>query len=284
MLTALSARTLGPSHREQIAAALDADRIANCLVAERWEQADAGGALGGTFWGVGGGRDALVFAGGNLIPVSGSPAALRPIAVALGRRRRTVASLVGSAPLVLPLWQYLQPHWGAAREVRPDQPLLACADAPAVPADPRIRSVAAEVIDSYLPAAVAMFTEEVGADPLAGDDGHSYRARVTELMRQGRAFALLSEPLSPGDPPLVLFKAEIGALSRHAAMIQGVWVHPAWRGRGIAAPALAAVVQQVQQRFRRLPCLYVNQYNVIARSVYRRIGFTQVGTYASVLF
>nr|WP_246231815.1 DUF4081 domain-containing GNAT family N-acetyltransferase [Nakamurella aerolata] len=282
-MTALSARTLGPANREQIVAALQADPIANCLVAERWEQAESGRALGGTFWGVGGGRDALVFAGGNLIPVSGTPAGLRPIATTLGRRRRTVASLVGSAPLVLPLWQYLQPHWGVAREVRPDQPLLACAEPPLLPPDPRIRAVPADFIDSYLPAAVAMFTEEVGADPLAGDDGRSYRGRVSELLQQGRAFALLTDP-DAGGRQRVLFKAEIGALSRDTAMIQGVWVDPAWRGRGIAAPALAAVVQQVQQRFRRLPCLYVNQYNVIARSVYRRIGFQQVGTYATVLF
>jgi len=35
---------------------------------------------------------------------------------------------------------------------------------------------------------------------------------------------------------------------------------------------------------RRVPSLYVNQYNRAARRTYDRIGFHQVGTFASVLF
>ena len=34
-----------------------------------------------------------------------------------------------------------------------------------------------------------MFTEEVGVSPLTGDGGASYRARVAQLIRAGRAFA-----------------------------------------------------------------------------------------------
>jgi len=35
---------------------------------------------------------------------------------------------------------------------------------------------------------------------------------------------------------------------------------------------------------RRIPSLYVNHHNVSARAAYKRVGFRQVGTFASVLF
>ena len=66
-------------------------------------------------------------------------------------------------------------------------------------------------------------------------------------------------------------------------MIQGVWVAPEHRGRGLAAPAVATLVQYVQT-LRRIPSLYVNAHNTAARAAYQRVGFRQVGTFASVLF
>jgi hypothetical protein len=68
------------------------------------------------------------------------------------------------------------------------------------------------------------------------------------------------------------------------ALVQGVWVHPQLRGRGLAAPAMASVVRSIQADLHRMPSLYVNDFNVAARRTYQRIGFRQVGTFASVLF
>ena len=58
---------------------------------------------------------------------------------------------------------------------------------PAIPPAPQVRQVRPEELDRYLPAAVAMFTEEVGVDPRAGDGGAGYRARVAELIAAGSA-------------------------------------------------------------------------------------------------
>ena len=99
-----------------------------------------------------------------------------------------------------------------------------------------------------------MFTEEVGVDPRAGDNGRGYRARIAELIGARRAYARF-------DGETVMFKAEVGSLSNTVALIQGVWVHPQLRGRGLAAPAMAAVVRAIQHDMRRVPSLYVNQYN-----------------------
>jgi predicted GNAT family acetyltransferase len=61
-----------------------------------------------------------------------------------------------------------------------------------------------------------------------------------------------------------------------------VWVHPDWRGRGLGAAGTAALARAVV-RSGRTASLYVNAYNTVARATYARIGFTEVGTFATVL-
>jgi predicted GNAT family acetyltransferase len=271
------ARQLGRGASGTVARVLQSDPVGGCLVAARFELAGMDRQLlGGTFWGVDGGRAALCFAGANLVPLSGSGAAVHRLADALGPRGRTCASLVGRSDRTLELWDRLAPHWGPAREVRGEQPLLVCPDPPACPMDERVMPVGEDRLDDYYPAAVAMFTEEVGVDPTLGDGGRAYRARVAGLLSAGRANARF-------EGREVVFKAEIGALSSRVALIQGVWVHPDLRGRGLAAPATAAVVLAAQ-RLDRLPSLYVNAHNDAARATYRRVGFRRAGSFASVLF
>ena len=82
----------------------------------------------------------------------------------------------------------------------------------------------------------------------------------------------------------VMFKAEIGAVSRAACQVQGVWVAPAHRGRGIGTAGTAAVVEYARTTIAPVVSLYVNDFNAPARAAYRRVGFRDVGQYASVLF
>jgi uncharacterized protein len=278
VLKLAGARLLGNRDAHWVRAALDADPVAACMVAARVEVAGTDPwRLGGELWGVGPRLDGLCFAGANLVPLRGDRTALRAFADRALHRGRTCSSLVGPAHAVLGLWEELADAWGPARELRPDQPLLAMARPPDVPADPLVRPVRPDELDRYLPAAIAMFTEEVGVDPTVGDGGAGYRARVAELVASGRAFARFEG----GE---VVFKAEIGALSARVGQLQGVWVHPARRGQGLGAIGTAAVVERLVNGMGRVASLYVNCYNLPARTMYRRLGFRQVGTYATVLF
>jgi predicted GNAT family acetyltransferase len=122
-----------------------------------------------------------------------------------------------------------------------------------------------------------MFTEEVGVSPLGPDGGAAYRARVAELIGLGRAFARIEDGR-------VMFKAEIGAVTPHACQVQGVWVRPDLRGRGLAVAGMAAVVQEALRSVAPVVSLYVNDFNAPARAVYQKVGFTELATLASVLF
>ena len=63
-----------------------------------------------------------------------------------------------------------------------------------------------------------------------------------------------------------------------------MWVEPGHRGRGLSESGMAAVVQLTRCDVAPTVSLYVNDYNARAIAAYRRVGFRQVGTYATVLF
>ena len=91
-----------------------------------------------------------------------TPAAVDAFAEVAGVHPRLCSSLVGESEAVLGLWEHLADLWGPARDVRPCQPLLATWTPPPIPADPTVRLVRPHEIDALFPAAVAMYTEEVG--------------------------------------------------------------------------------------------------------------------------
>ncbi|BBZ23613.1 GNAT family N-acetyltransferase [Mycolicibacter hiberniae] len=252
------------------------DPVGSCMVAAR--VADHGvdpRLIGGELWTRGGVGESLCYAGANLIPLRGTPADLTAFADKAASAIRRCSSLVGRAELVLPMWQRLAESWGPARDVRESQPLMALQSMPACPMDPEVRQVRPEELDAYLVAAVDMFIGEVGVDPRAGDGGRAYRRRVANLIAAGRAWARF-------DHGEVVFKAEVGSQSPTVAQIQGVWVHPDRRGCGLGTGG-TAMLAGVIVGTGRIASLYVNDFNEVARSTYERVGFAQVGTFATVL-
>ncbi|MFT3714924.1 MAG: GNAT family N-acetyltransferase [Gordonia sp. (in: high G+C Gram-positive bacteria)] len=276
MLGLVGDRPLGARDAAAVARALDADPVVSCMVAARVEAYGLSPRfLGGRLWTASHPEDSLCFSGANLMPLRGSHDHLDRFAEWALANPRQCSSVVGPADLALGLWGRVASEWGTAREIRPEQPLMAMAGPPRVTADPLVRRVTPEDMDVYFPAAVEMFIGEVGVDPRIGDDGRSYRRRLAALVAAGRVFARF-------DGDRVVYKAEVGSMSRAVGQIQGVWVDPASRGRGHGVAGTAAVVEAVE-RHGRAASLYVNAYNGPAREVYRRVGFEQVGTFATVL-
>ena len=279
MLT-VPARLLGDGERRAVERLLDEEPIAAAQVAERVA------AAGVSWWrqearvlGYGPRRrlESILWAGANIVPVRPTSPAISAFAGLLIREPRMCSSIVGPADGVLDLWHQVQPWWGSAREIREVQPLLATATVPTVAPDPLVRLVRPTEVDLVYPAAVAMYTEEVGVAPVRHASDGSYRERVADLVRAGRTYARIVDGR-------VVFKAELAIVTRHTAQVQGVWTAPDLRGRGIATAAMAAVVDDALRRVAPTVSLYVNAYNDGARRVYQRCGFHQVGVFATVLF
>ncbi|CAN7292647.1 GNAT family N-acetyltransferase [Arthrobacter sp. LjRoot14] len=223
--------------------------------------------------------DALVgacWAGANLVPVQLDPELAGFVAEQAQRSGRRFASIFGPADTVLAMYEQLEQLGQQAHEVRADQPLMTISGPSAVQANTGLGIGQLADFDRILPACAAMFEEEVGYSPFLGGR-EFYSRRVEGLIRQGHSLVHLDEGGQ------VMFKAELGAVTPEVTQVQGVWMNPSSRGLGLSAGYMAAVVA-LAQKLAPVTSLYVNDYNARARATYERVGFHQVGTFATVLF
>ena len=274
-------RALDVHSIDQVKVLIDLDPVRHCFLAARIEQSKQSRFrpsypdLLGYF--DDGRLKSLLMTGANIVPVNTSLIARQEFAAALNRTGRRSSSIVGPAEEVLDLWSKISDNWGPAREVRASQPVMAIRNNSNKEIDHEVRYSNLSDLEELLPACVAMFTEEVGISPTANGGASAYRNRISELVSGRRSFVkyLGSE---------LVFKAEVGTVGAGVAQIQGVWVKPEFRGKGISVPAMAAVVKLVLSDLAPVVSLYVNDYNEVALNSYRSVGFEHVDTFATVLF
>lgn len=277
-------RLLTPADTELVRGLLLRDPVANVFVSARVDAGVLWPSSAASLWGWPADRPRqLLHAGSNLVPVivadfgDDPDDVLRAFAEVLGPRR--CHAIVGPAGTALALFERLggRPAGGYSRprEIRAHQPLMIARRAVTLPAAPVVPITIAHY-ESYVAAAVSMYTEEVGQNPLAAGNRSGYRAHCRQLIETGRAFGIVTDGH-------VVFKADVGAASGEVAQIQGVWLAPHLRGRGLAAPAMAAATAAVQERY-PVVSLYVNDFNVRAVRAYERAGYDVVDRFATVLY
>lgn len=207
------------------------------------------------------------------------------LAAAMIARLHRPAAIVGESSLTLDLWGRIEPWWGPARQVREHQVSMQMSSNP-----PSIEAAGLDVAglrratvadyDALLPAAVHMFKGEVGYDPMV-HGREAYEDRLIHLVRQGRSYVQYG--IVEGKS-VIVFKAEVGIVGGRVAQVQGVWTHPAVRGRGLGTASMAALVRQVRADHAPTVSLYVNDFNEAALRTYQAVGFERVGEFATVMF
>ena len=274
-----SVRVLGRDDLAATVALLSANPVENVFVAARVRSSglDQTG-LGCPLWGYerDGSLRSLFHAGSNLVPVNADSDAIEAWARVAGRHR-ACASIIGPSRTALALWRRLGELWGSdwteVRNVRPRQPVMSIDHDPLITFNPDVHRIGLDHWDPYYEAAVKMYTEEVGVSPLQGNPA-GYRFYVRQLITSGRAFGLVHRGR-------VVFKADLGSVSGNVCQVQGVWLDPALRGRGLAVSAMAAAVR-LARTVAPIVSLYVNDFNLPARATYARVGFRDVGEFATV--
>ena len=273
----LTIKRLGDDHAPQLRQLIEQFPIRHSLVASRLEVLGARAVTLQGFLGAFDGNQlhSALMLGANIVPINTTHESRQYFANEIVSLRERCMSLLGQQEEVLDLWSMLEPAWGSAREVRAKQPFFSLGEGSHIRVDADVRYSTLADLDILFPACVAMFTEEVGISPVANSPW-AYRNRVGELVSNRQSFIK-----SDGD--VVIFKAEVGSIGNGVAQLQGVWVNPLYRGRGIAAPAIAGVVRYVLQDLASVVSLYANVYNTYALAAYRRVGFEQTDTFATVL-
>jgi len=266
-------RRLTPDDGPALRALLDRQPVQNVYLRSELRLAGLGS---GQWWGLDGQGEirAALLGGPLVVPWVPDLDDVDRLVEALSRQQAP-RMLVGPGDQVLALHAARHPT-PALREVRNPQPLLALhRGAPRAAAARQVRQGTMADLDRLTVAAADMHREEMGVDPLAIDPA-GWRSRMSTLINRGWSWVW-----TEGDE--VVFKAELSAWTPEAVQVQGVYTAPRHRNRGIATAAMAAVCAAVLEDV-PVCTLYVNHYNAAARTVYRRLGFEQVGSLATLMY
>ena len=255
-------RPIARSDESLALAALDRNPVRDVFIASRILHDGALTSFGASpLWGAfeDGQLRGLLHVGPNLVPATDDQGACEALAAAAGGLYPT-RMLVGERVAVELLWSLVGPSYPAPREVRQRQFVYA------VDPDRLARLAERSDEDRVLRLSAAMYTEEMGENPMARDpDG--YRRRVRMLISRGWTYVYEAGGT-------LQFKMDIGCASRHTAQIQGVYVPPELRGRGVGTTAMVACCDLAFDRHPTLS-LYVNDFNRPAVALYERIGFAR---------
>jgi predicted GNAT family acetyltransferase len=136
-----------------------------------------------------------------------------------------------------------------------------------------LRRATLEDLDKIAPVQASMAEEESGKNPMEIDpDG--FRARCARRIEMGRVW-LLEE-----DGRLV-FKADVQSDTPDVVYLEGVWVNPSERGKGIGRQCLRQLCQDLLVRTKSV-CVLVNEENHRAHTFYRMCNFKMRGVYDSI--
>ena len=270
-MTQLTVGRVGPTEATALGRLLDADPVDNVYLRSELR-------LLGTsapWWCVSDGAElrAAVLAGPLTVPCLPDPGDAARLAEAT--RSHAPHILVGPRDAVLAMHAAHRPE-RRPRDVRDEQPVMVVdrRSLRVLPPAPLRRGARADV-DALARAALAMHREEMSADS-APPDGTAWRARMAQLVDRGWSWVWTEG----GE---VVFKAELSAWTPDVVQVQGVFTHPARRGRGVGTAGMAALCATLLESV-PLVSLYVNAHNHVARRLYRRIGFEERGAFATVMY
>lgn len=270
-------RTLGAADREEALAYLSASPVENLFLTSKIETFGMDRRRLGMIysWDRDGQIASLLLDGGTVCVAGFEPKALPAFVGELGPIRRC-SSIVGPAISVLGLFVGLSGRWpggwGDVSNIRRRQPVMLLDGEPESEADPRVRLLTPADFESYLEASVHMYTDEIGSSPFKFGPG--YERFVMDRLTRGDAYGIVEDGR-------VLFKADLGPQTGGQAQLQGVWLAPDLRGRGLSVPALAGMLRLARLRFPQIS-LYVNDFNTPAVRAYERLGFREISAFATI--
>lgn len=124
-----------------------------------------------------------------------------------------------------------------------------------------------------LPVYAEMVCEESDVNPLDVDPA-GFKDRWLRRIEQGRVWVWIENGR-------LIFNADIMSDTPDVIYLEGIYVNPLNRGRGLGVRCLSQLSRDLLQRARSL-CLLVNEQNQRARAFYERAGYTLYGYYDTI--
>lgn len=130
-------------------------------------------------------------------------------------------------------------------------------------------------LEQVVRAQAAMALETSGVDPLTKDPV-GFRERYLRRIEKNRVWVLMKRGQ-------LIFKTDVTSESADVAYLEGVFVNPEERGKGLGRTCLQAVGNILLQRKKAI-YLFVEQENTRLQSFYLDLGFSVAGHYDLLYF
>jgi uncharacterized protein len=212
---------------------------------------------------------------GRQIVIAAEPIAIAPLAAYLLRHSGN-RMIVGPRETVREFWNIAGRAMGRPRLVRDRQlvmmvdPSRLCRYGPLV----TVRHAEMDEWRAVAESSATMIRQELEYDPRR--NSVNFNMAIREMIDR----RLWWVGVAGGR---LCFFCNIGPWSEQTAQLQGIWTPPELRGQGLAAASLAAICDRLFEITPTLS-LYVNDFNDAAIALYRRVGFTHVGDFQTILF
>jgi ribosomal protein S18 acetylase RimI-like enzyme len=138
---------------------------------------------------------------------------------------------------------------------------------------PGMRLATLNDLDLVVPAHAQSAFDESGIDPLQVDS-EGFRRRCARRIEQGQTWVSIENGR-------LIFKAEVITNTSLVAYLEGVWVDPQVRGKGIGSRCMSQLARNLLMRSSSV-CLLVNEKAEGARAFYKRAGYKFIGCYDTV--
>ena len=130
-------------------------------------------------------------------------------------------------------------------------------------------------LEQVVLAQASMALETSGVDPLTKDPA-GFRERYLRRIEKNRVWVLMKQGQ-------LVFKADVTSESAEVAYLEGVYVNPEERGKGLGRICLQAIGHILLQRKKAI-YLFVEQDNEPLQSFYFNLGFSVAGHYDLLYF
>ena len=138
-----------------------------------------------------------------------------------------------------------------------------------------LRPATQKDLEHVVGAQASMALETSGVDPLKKDPV-GFRERYLRRIEQGRVWVLIKNDR-------LVFKTDVIADTPQATYIEGVYVSPEERGKGIGRDCVSALGRILLQHTKAI-YLFVEQENTRTQSFYLNLGFSIGGQYDLLYF
>lgn len=199
-------------------------------------------------------------------------AALRAFAE-LAQAERACHMILGERETVAGFWGHYAPGGQTprvfCRELLFEQrwPVRACEPVPG------LRPATLEDLMLVMPVHAAMAYDECGVNPI-DVDLNGFRLRCARRIENGRVWVLVEG----GE---LVFKADVASETPECTYVEGVYVEPASRQRGVGLRCLSQLGRTLLERSEAL-CALVNEQNPAAQSLFLKAGYRVRGHYDTI--